>query len=201
VCPNITAAAAERILTSRAKAFVNTFDELAAPKYDCSPATLPALLTDPYAFQIQQMADRLVFTYEKDDVVRTVWLDGHGHAKPPANLFTPHGYSTGRFEGGVLVVETAKFSFDPQGLDDDFGSMPSSTRKRMIERYSRDGDRLKLELMVEDPVFLKQPLTLTLESTATKEPLDLPWACDVDAAQRNLGLLPTKYPDDPKFVR
>lgn len=201
VCPDITPPAAERLLTSRAKAFVNAFDELAAPKYDCSPATPPALLTDPYPFRIQQMRDRLVFTYEKDDVVRTVWLEGHGHAKPPANVFSSHGYSTGRSEGKALIVETTRFSFEPQGLDDDFGSMPSSTRKRMIERYSREGDRLRLDLVVEDPVFLRQPLKLTLESTATKQPLDLPWACDVEAAQRNLGLLPTKYPDDPKFVR
>jgi hypothetical protein len=199
-CPDITPPAAERLLTARAKAFRDMFDELAAPKYDCGPATLPALLTDPYPFQIDQQADRLIFTYEKDDVVRTIWLAGHGHKPPPTNAFFPQGYSVGRFEGNQLIVETTKFSFEPQGLDDDFGSMPSSTRKRMVERYAREGDRLKLDVTVEDPVFLRTPLTLTLESTISKQGLDLPWGCDLEAAQRNLGLIPTKYPQDPPPV-
>ena len=39
---------------------------------------MPSLVIDPYNFSIEQQRDRLVFTYEKDDIVRTIWLNGAG---------------------------------------------------------------------------------------------------------------------------
>lgn len=192
LCPDFNR---ESVVTARAKAFRSTFDELAVPKYDCFPATIPALLTDPYPFLIQQQADRVTFTYEKDDVVRTVWLDGHGHQKPKIGEFFAQGYSTGRYEGSQLVVDTTKFVFDPTGIDDDFGNMPSSTKKHLIERYSREGDRLRVDLTIEDPIFLLAPVTYMIEWQRSAQPPALPWDCDPDAAKEALKFNPTKHPD------
>ena len=192
---------AKTLLTARARAFTNAFDELAAPKYDCGPATLPGLFGDPYAFQVEQQSDRVTFTYEKDDIVRTIWLEGHGHPQPPIGAFFVHGYSTGRYEGGQLVVETTKFAFDPTGIAGDFLSAPSSTQKRLIERYWREGDNLRMDLTVEDPVFLLGPINFIMEWRPGDGPLSLPWACSPEAARRNLRLVPTKYPQDPPVDR
>jgi hypothetical protein len=201
ICPEMNLQGAARMLTERGRAFAAAFDELAAPKYDCWPATLPIIFGDPYAWQIEQLPDRLVFTYEKDDVVRTIWLEGHGHPQPEPGDFYVHGHSTGRYEGDRLVVETTHFIFDPGGLAGDFLSAPSSTQKRLIERYSREGENLRLALTVEDPVFLRQPLEYLMEWQPSAEPLSLPWDCDPAAAQRNLKVVPTKYPDDPPVER
>jgi hypothetical protein len=191
----------ERLLTARGRALAAAFDEVAAPKYDCSPAMLPIIFGDPYAFRIEQLADRLILTYEKDDVVRTVWLEGHGHQYPRQGLLFSHGYSTGRYEGNQLVVETFRFTFDPEGFAGDALNAPSSTQKRLTERYTRDGDVLRMELTAEDPIFLQQPFTYTMEWRTTTEPLSLPWNCDPAAAQRNLNVVKSKYPQDPPVKR
>jgi hypothetical protein len=201
VCPEMNAAGAQRLMTARGKAFIAAFDEVAAPKYDCSPATLPIIFGDPWAVKIEQRTDRVLFTYEKDDVERTIWLDGHGHQKPRNGLLFQHGYSTGRYEGNQLVIETSRFTFDPEGFAGDVINAPSSTQKRLVERYSRVGDTLRVEMTAEDPVFLLGPITYTMELRATQEPLSLPWACDPTAAQRNLHVVKSKYPQDPPINR
>jgi hypothetical protein len=201
VCPEMNVKGGERLLTARGKALVAAFDEVAAPKYDCSPATLPIIFGDPYAFRIEQLPDRVNFTYEKDDVVRTVWLEGHGHQMPRQGLLFMHGYSTGRYEGNQLVVDTFRFTFDPEGFAGDALNAPSSTQKRLTERYTRDGDVLRMELTAEDPVFLLQPFQYTMEWRVTTEPLSLPWNCDPSAAQRNLHVVKSKYPQDPPVKR
>ena len=113
-CPFIPT---ELPLKARAIGFIQAFDEVLGPKYDCAPATMPSLVIDPYNFAIEQQRDRLVFTYEKDDIVRTIWLNGAG-PKPTVYDLYWQGHSTGRYDNGVLVVETTKFPFDPTGLDD-----------------------------------------------------------------------------------
>ena len=201
VCPEMSRAGAAQLLTARARAFAEAFDELAAPKYDCGPATLPGLFGDPYAWEVQQLADRVTLKYEKDDVVRTIWLEGHGHPRPAAGAFFIHGYSTGRYEGDELVVETTKLAFDPAGIAGDFLSAPSSTQKRLIERYSREDDNLRMDLTVEDPIFLLAPIKYVMQWRPSDQALSLPWDCDAAAAQRNLRLVPSKYPQDPPVNR
>ena len=77
--PNVSPVTLAR---ARAIGFSLAFDEVLLPSYDCSPVSVPVILNDNYNFQITQMADRLIFRYEKEDVVRTIWLDGHGHPEP-----------------------------------------------------------------------------------------------------------------------
>ena len=187
-------------LTARARAFRDAFDEVAAPKYDCAPMTIPHMFTDPYSYRIEQLPDRLIFTYGKDDVVRTVWLEGNGHPAPAGNQYFVHGYATGRYEDGALVVVTTKFTFDPTGLNSDF-KLPSSTQKRVTERYSREGDALGLHVTIEDTFFLREPWVFDVRSRPDDQPLDLPWDCQLEAARQTLRLLPTDYPEDPDVVR
>ena len=71
------------VLNERALAYQKVFDEALAPKYDCLPSSSPALQYDPYMMEVVQWPDRVMFRYEKDDQLRTVWLDGAGadHAR------------------------------------------------------------------------------------------------------------------------
>jgi hypothetical protein len=158
---------------------------------------MPSLIIDPYNFAIEQERDRLVFTYEKDDIVRTIWLNGAG-PKPTVYDQYWHGHSVGRVESGVLIVETTKFPFDPTGLDDMY-NIPSSTQKRVIERYWREGDTLKADIVTEDPLFLTRPVQFTFEWQRTDDELVLPYACDPELAKQPLQLIPSKY-QDPNLV-
>ena len=103
------------VLNERAVAFQGIFDEAIAPKYDCVPSASPAIQYDPYSMEVVQWPDRVMFRYEKDDVLRNVWLDGR---EPPLNEYTVQGFSVGRYEGDALIVETTQFVFDITGFDD-----------------------------------------------------------------------------------
>jgi hypothetical protein len=187
-------------LTERAKAFRDAMDEFAQPKYDCGPMSIPHMWTDPYAHQIEQFDDRIVFTYGKDDVVRTAWLPNSNHPKPRKNEYSYFGDSRARYENGALIVETTHFTFDPQGLNADF-RLPSSTQKKVVERYTKEGDDLVLEVTTTDTFFLKEPWTYKVRSKADPEPLALPWDCDPANAQDILTLMAPKFPNDPPIVR
>jgi hypothetical protein len=162
--------------------------------------SIPHLYTDPYAYKLEQKDDRVIISYEKDDVVRTAWLEGKGHPRPALNQFFVHGYSTGRYEGDTLVVETTRFTFDPMGLNADF-KMPTSSQKRVTERFTREDNALVLEVTTEDPFFLNKPWVYRVRSQPVNGELALPWDCDLEAARQSLQLLPTDYPTDPAIVR
>ena len=187
-------------LTERAKAYRDAIEEAAQPKYDCAPISIPHMWSDPYSYQIEQKDDRVVITYGKDDVVRTIWLDGKGHPKPAINEFFYFGYSLGHYEGGKLIVETTKFAFDPQGLNADF-KLASSTQKKVTEVYQIVDGNLDVEVTTIDTFFLKDPWVFHIRQAPDPEPLALPWACDAEASRDILKLAPSDYPNDPPIVR
>lgn len=118
------------------------------------------------------------------DTIRTVYLDGRMH--PPASQKFLHGHSVGRWEGKTLVVETTNFTEHPMGLS---MSVPSSDRKKLIERFTLDADGKSLIYAgtIEDPKYLTQ----TAEWTGRLQyrpgmPLSNQ-KCNVEVARRFLG--------------
>ena len=180
--------------TNRAAGFNQAFDDAYNPTYDCSASPIPGLINDNYDFQIIQQPDRVTIRYEKMDVVRTVWLEGHGHPKPSTSDYTTHGHSVGRYEGDRLVVETTMFAFDPRGFQANRW-IPGSTLKKMTERYWREGDTLKLDSVTEDPLSLKQPYRYGFEWTVRQEELT-PYDCDPKDSRWGSQWHKSKYPPD-----
>ena len=174
---------AELALTRAGRNLMQAFEEPIGPKFDCVQATVPSLLADPYRWAIHQLSDRVIFEYEKDDIIRTIWLDGWNHPEPGPYGASWQGYSRGRYEGESLVVVTDRFLYDPTGLED-LGGIPSSTLKRVVERYSREGNRLIASVLTDDPLILEQPVSFTFEWTIGEEPLILPYACALDQARQ-----------------
>jgi hypothetical protein len=185
---------APAVPTNRAAGFNQAFDDAFNPTYDCSPTPIPGLINDDYDFQITQQADRVIIRYEKMDVVRTIWLEGHGHPKPDTNVYTNQGHSVGRYEGGRLVVETTNYAFDRRGLSAN-GWVPGSPLKKVTERYWREGDTLKLDSVSEDPISLKQPYSYGWEWTVRKEELT-PYDCDPPDSRWGAQWHDSKYPPD-----
>lgn len=177
-------------LNERALAYQKVFDEPISPKYDCQPSSPPALEYDPYYQEIVQWPDRVLFRYEKDDQLRTVWLDGR---KPTARDYGIQGISVGRYEGNALLVETTHFVFDITGFDD-YNGIPSSTQKKISERYWRDGNQLKVTVTVEDPMFLRKPVSYTARYLPAAKGYKLqPFDCDEEAARISTQFIPPRY--------
>ena len=83
---------------------------------------------------------------------RIIWMDGRPH--PPA--WAPHtyqGFSTGRFVGNALMVDTDHLK---QGWLRRNG-LPESDQATMVEFIVRHGDHLVDTTVVTDPVFLTEP--------------------------------------------
>jgi hypothetical protein len=76
------------------------------------------------------------------------------------------GYSVGRYEGGTLVIETTQIAANLAPWGPGFIPFPFDGRHsdglEAIERYTRsaDGERLLLDVTLEDPWALREPVTL-----------------------------------------
>ena len=178
------------VLNERGLAYQGVFDEAIAPKYDCLPSSSPAIQYDPYMMEVVQWPDRVLLRYEKDDQLRTVWLDGR---QPTSLDFSIQGFSVGRYEDGALLVDTTHFVFDITGFDD-YNGIPSSQRKNVSERYWREGNELKMTLTVEDPMFLREPVAYTTRWLPAPDGYKLQaYACDAEDARRAVKYMIPKY--------
>jgi hypothetical protein len=142
-------------LNSRGEAWMRYMDVRQSPVYnECVPIGLPMLATENSL--ISAAPGRIVLTNLNH--TRTVWMNGLG-PRPVAGELFQHGYSTGRFDGKDLVIETTNFTFDPDGMDDHL-HMASSVRKKVTERHQLiDDDTMRVIITLEDPTFLTRPFT------------------------------------------
>ena len=192
----------ELLLNGRARAWLEFVDETLSPRWACAAAGIQTVLTDAglYLFSISTRPDAVVQSHEQSNWVRYIWMDGRSH--PPATDLFYHGHSIGRMDGDVLVVETANFTFDPDGWDDQT-HMATSHLKKLTERYEIIGeDMLEIEMTVEDPVFLTAPFTYSQTYQRTDRQFIGSWDCDPEAGLRELyNTLPIRYPDDTTPAR
>ena len=87
------------------------------------------------------------------DSERTIYLDGRPH--PPADtLHTFQGFSTGVWEGNMLTVTTTHLKTNYLRRN----GLPRSDRATLTEHWTRHGEYLTITTVIEDPVFLSEPL-------------------------------------------
>ncbi len=179
---NCSLPADQLVLNARGEAWMNYMDLRQSPTtVECADISIPTMLIDLVA--ISASPGRVVLDY---GLSRTIWMDGAGPTPRPGELFQ-HGHSVGHFDGSDLVVETTKFTFDPEGMDDHL-HMASSVRKKITERYQLiDDDNMRLIVTMDDPTFLEKPFTYAILKTRTSTGRNPEWrACDPDLARREL---------------
>jgi len=177
-------------LNKRAMAYQEVWEEIMAPKYDCQPASSPAIQYDPYHMEVTQWPDRVLFRYEKDDQLRTVYLDGR---EPTSKDFSLQGFSVGHYKDGALFIKTTNFVFDIGGFDD-YNGIPSSSQKVIEEKYWRDGDDLYVTLTVSDPMFLLEPTSYTTRWIPAAPGYKLSaYDCDAESSRAMVRFFPSKY--------
>jgi len=87
---------------------------------------------------------------------RTIWLDGRPHP-PSYAAHTWAGFSTGKWDGDQLVVETSHIKV---GWIQRNG-VAHSDQATMTEHFFRHGDILTVVTVVTDPVYLEEPFVRT----------------------------------------
>lgn len=159
------------------------------PVSDCigyPPPTAQILLY--YVNEIDVRDDRVVIRNEFFDSERVVYLDGRGH--PVDGPRTNEGHSIGRWEDGVLVVDTTNFA-DYRSTFPGTG-IPSGERKHLVERYalSEDGTRINLDFVLEDPEYLAEPFAATIEWEHSPHLEMSSFGCELEEARIYLGPSP-----------
>ncbi|HSG65835.1 MAG TPA: hypothetical protein VLD39_12580, partial [Gammaproteobacteria bacterium] len=145
-------------------------------------------LTTPHVNDIQVLEDRVVITAETETEPRVIWLDGRGHPADRSGE-SPRGHSIGRWENGVLVVETTQFTPHRRGNGT---AIPSGAQKKLTERYalSEDGAAIRLDYVLEDPEYLAEPVAHTAIWRYSPQMERVPYSCDREVAGRYLSETP-----------
>jgi hypothetical protein len=138
-----------------------------------------------------------ISTYEQ---TRTIYMDGRPHPGPNA-AHTWMGFSTGRWEGDMLVVETTHIK---QGWLRRNG-LPMSDQARMTEYYVRYGDIMTHTFVLVDPVYLAEPLVKSQDFVRSQRelaPQTWLWVCDAveEIANRPAGAVPAYMPRENPFL-
>jgi hypothetical protein len=144
-----------------------------APTAHCLPTGMPMLNAVMLPYKIVQTPDLILVLYEENSAFRQIFLDG----RQPVEGALPRymGYSTGRWEGDELVVETRHVNaatwLDGMGH-------PHTADMRLTERFRRvDAGHLEIEITVDDPASYPKGITYTVKATAMADDDLLEYFC------------------------
>jgi hypothetical protein len=159
-------AAIRPAFTDAAIAARKNWDLLDNPITRCEFTWMPHVMYQPALRELVDNGDTIIVKNAYFDSRRTI------HMEPPQESGdvqrTPMGYSVGRWDGNTLVVETTNIAAPAFDAD---GSLQSDSMV-VTERYtvSEDQSRLDYELLMADPVALKEPAVFRTYYLALGEP-------------------------------
>ena len=151
------------------------YDEVVdSPVLRCSPSSPLKLWDQPgHTVEIRAEGGNLVIQAEFMDSVRVMDMGATEHPADvePSTL----GHSIGRWEGEVLVVETARF--EPGVLLPNGAGILNSPELKFTERLSvNEGGDLLVDWTAEDPVYFTGPVTGQRVMARTTSPV-APYDC------------------------
>ena len=128
------------------------------PNSQCLPTGLVRMYTHPLFRKMIQTPGLLVLLHEKEALYRQIFTDGRPLPVDPQPSW--FGYSTGKWEGDTLVIQTSGFR---DGLWLDASGSPLTESGRITERLRRvNFGKLEIELTVDDPKAYTSPWTVKL---------------------------------------
>jgi len=146
----------------RAKADSHYHSEWSLPEFQCRPHSAPyqwrALGSVRFWNEVDPIGRDLTAIHVEylRSLDRVIYMDGRPH--PPE--YAPHswsGFSTGKWEGNTLVVETTHI----KGSYLRRNGASFSDKASMTEFIDRHGDVLVITMILTDPVWLEEPFIQT----------------------------------------
>ena len=143
------------------------YDERAAglrwkedPDANCLPQGVPKVLFAPAPWRIVQAPGQIFFVHEAFNLWWQAFLDGREFV--PSEDVTPtwHGYSTGKWEGDTLVIDSS--GFNGKVWLDQLGK-PSTDALHVTTRFRRkDLGNMDIQITIDDPKAYTKPWTVTV---------------------------------------
>jgi len=128
------------------------------PNVHCMPRGAPRIWTDDYYKRIIQTPERLIILTERNMQYRQIFTDGRPLLADPNPTW--NGYSTGKWDGDTLVIQTTGFRDD---LWLDANGNPLTNAGKMTEKIRRPNfGTLQIEITVDDPKAYAAPWTITM---------------------------------------
>jgi hypothetical protein len=143
-------------------------------------------IVDPKNFSVVALTMHIPWMEQR----RTVWLDGRPH--PPEHAaHTWQGFSTGRWEGETLVVDTTHLKAGWVRRN----GLALSDKATMREYFIRHGNTLTHTYVISDPYYLSEPLIKTSGFQLANNDNLAPYPCQaVEEVDRPSGVVPSYLP-------
>ncbi|HEV8393600.1 MAG TPA: hypothetical protein VGQ37_04965 [Vicinamibacterales bacterium] len=180
--------------TEEARRKSDAYRKLVAPTGDtpggfCLGPGMPSLILGgaTYPMEIVQRPEQLTILYELHNEVRRIYF-GARNAPEADRLPFRNGYSSGRWEGETLVVDTTHLV---EQVDQRY---PHSAQARVVERYhlttGAKGERvLVIDFEMTDALFYTQPVTGQKKWMAVPNGHLLPYDCAEEGWRQRLEQL------------
>jgi hypothetical protein len=145
-----------------------------------------------YPFEIIQRPEQITIIYELHGETRRIYF-GDRNAPEQDRVPGRIGYSSGRWEGDVLVVETNNLV---EQLDQ--RTTPHSDEAIIVERYRLDGRDaqgrriLVADVTMTDPKFFTAPVVLTRRWAQVPDGHLLPYECNEEVWRDRVEMLAEK---------
>jgi len=127
---------------------------------------------------------------------RTIWMDGRPHP-PTYAMHTSQGFSTGKWEGGILTVTTTHLKeawIRRNGI-------PRSDRATFVEHWIRHGNNLTLATIITDPAYITEPFIRTRQYIYQEHGDIGPYPCEPQVeVVRPKGVIPHHLPGTNPFL-
>src|SRR5262250_2145326 len=153
------------------------------PFANCLPQGVPRVSASPPPWKVIQKSEVIVILYESANTWRQIFLDGRELGKdfPPTFL----GYSTGKWDGDTLVVDTRGFN-GKTWLDQ--AGKPTSEALHVTERFKRtDFGHMSIQITIDDPKMYTKPWTVTEQVRLMPNTDVIENACENNLDLRHLG--------------
>jgi hypothetical protein len=142
----------------------------ADPMERCLPPGTPRSMWADAPLLITQAPAKVTVFHQFRHVIRHVFLDGPLRLEDPDPTW--EGISSGRWEDGTLIIETAAFNGD-QWLD--AAGLPQSPQMKVTERLRLlDPGTLEDVVTIEDPRYYRVPWTTRATYRRLPEDTELP---------------------------
>jgi hypothetical protein len=128
------------------------------PNVRCLPVGIVRMYTTPLFRKIIQIPGLVVILNERNAEYRQIFTDGRPMPADPQPSW--NGYSSGKWEGDTLVVQTIGFR---DGTWLDANGSPLTEAGKITERIRRvNFGKLEVEITVDDPKAYTKPWTVKL---------------------------------------
>jgi hypothetical protein len=136
------------------------------PDAHCLPMGIMQFHEHPQPRKMLQTPGLLLILYEGNEGIRQIFTDGRPLPKNDPQPWW-YGYSTGRWEGDTLVVQSAAFRDD--GWLDIYGS-PLTSAATITERFRRlNYGTMKIDVTIDDPKAYTRPFTVRVNQRIMPE--------------------------------